>query len=248
MEKIALCFYGFLRDWKVHRASINKTILKEYDADLYISTPYQRKEDSEETVSSGEIEKNYKNLKAFHRWDYNAKKFVNKTDHLPKLNEHKQMPHRIFSMFFHISKSVQLCKESGNEYDWILVTRPDVTIKGLNLSVASKNSLNIRKGMAHYVEKHDVKFDDKFLLGDQRMLKLSTLYEKVFEYAENDEFREPVPAPNEIICHHLVKDGWNINRCDFMKDFEFEHTCSDLCGHKIINGERTEDFEVEDVI
>lgn len=245
--KVAVCLYGFLRDWEIHRASLNQNVIGKYNADLFGCFPYQRREDSNDIIGSDELESHYQNLNSLYRWDYNVNRFVRETESLPKLNKHKQMPHRIFSMFFHISKVVQLCIESGVEYDWIFVTRPDVTIKRFDIEMAEPDKLNTKAGLGHYVPKYDVGFDDKFLLGGENILKLSSLYESVYEYAANRIFDEPIPAPEEIICHHLLKDGWGITKVDFI-DVEFEHTCSKLCGHHILRGDRDENFDINELI
>lgn len=219
--EVAVCIYGFLRDWEDHRDSLNKNIIEKYDADLFVATPYQKFAPDGERVGTQELKKNYSNLEDYFRWEYDESRFRDETSNLPENNSWNQQPYRIFSFFFHLSKSVELCRnkidKTGKNYDWIFVSRPDITFHGFWLNIAEEGKVNIRKGKAHHVPDHGIEFDDKFLLGGEEILCLEDLYKDNFKYCEDSEVgEEQVPAPNELICHHLIENGCDISRNSYV--------------------------------
>lgn len=162
--KTAVVLYGFLRTFACTANSLIKHVLKPNNADLFIFAPSQcgvlnNKNINKTTnldcslgrfIDKEELYKQYgEYLKLCELWDYSESKILDNSIDISKIpviaNIH---PIRIFSMFYHIKKSLELIKiyeeQMNFRYDNVILTRPDLAFYSLlNINDLAMEKINI---------------------------------------------------------------------------------------------------------
>ena len=161
--KTAVVLFGFLRTFDKTAKSLIKHVLTPNDADLFIYAPEQtgslniswnKMTNNDTKTGKHTTTESIKNiygtyLKKFELWNYDENIF-NKY-----LKDDIQIianiiPIRVFSMFYHIKKSLELMEiyeqENNFKYDNIILTRPDLAFYStIDVSKLNLNQINCSK-------------------------------------------------------------------------------------------------------
>lgn len=173
--KTAVVLFGFLRTFDKTANSLKKHIIEVNKADLFVFAPNQtgiinaleEKSKNNDTklgrvVSSQEIMNVYGDcLKACEIWEYNEQLFIDQVDKYKIETIANINPVRIFSMFYHIKKSLQLLlkyeKLHNIKYDNIVLTRPDLAFySGVDVRNYNLNDINVTKFRISLGDERDI--------------------------------------------------------------------------------------------
>lgn len=241
--KTAVVLFGFLRTFEKTANSLKKHIIEVNDADLFVFAPdrtgiicsLEEKIGNDDTklggiVSEARLREIYGDcLKACELWQYDENIFQEEAEKYEIKTVANINPVRIFSMFYHIKKSLQLLQkyeENHNiKYDNIILTRPDlafysgVDIKGYDLGNINVTKYRISLDNGAVVEaqapvfyyknavkgilisNHRYVFNDPIVISQHdNIMKLSSVYDRLSELiADRFPFN-----PESIIWYVLI--------------------------------------------
>jgi hypothetical protein len=136
--RVALCFFGFMRTYKICYPSFLERIVNAFDADVFLYAPSITNDDNQTIVTMEEIQNIYKNkLIKCELYNYSIeflKEEVKKMN-IPewsKWNAWEKEAWKIISMFYHMKKVVEFKDEyelnNNFKYDIVFLARPDIEI------------------------------------------------------------------------------------------------------------------------
>jgi hypothetical protein len=174
-------------------------------------------------------------------YEYNKQIFIYKKNKLniPRFNQFYQQTYRIFSFFYNIKNVLEMVVQENNYHanDVILLSRIDI---GLNMKSSDlvNNLLDtyeiiLGDGNTNYT-------DDKWFIfkykNIQHFISLYDDYEGYLIDFYNNISTLPTTRPEDVFTYHFKSKNLTfVNTGNTIIDYEFNHVCSEFCGHNGIN-------------